>query len=127
MLDQIKHAAKSNHREVWRWGLGAAFAIPILTFFLIEGKQDKAFMRETFTITQERVSKSLDDWGDKIAIHTEVDRELKNELRDGNRELRDGNRRMAKELDDIGDALRSQVKQYKRMADAIERQNPCEE
>jgi len=122
-LSTVKDAVSNSHNARWRWGLGAVLGIPIITFFLIEGRTDRTYMRDTFTNSQNKLVKSLDGLGDSVdsfghALNQQcvIDRQLKTEFANGFR-------RMTKENDDIGDALRMQVKQFDRLIEVVEREH----
>jgi len=85
------------------------FAIPIISFFLIQGATDREYMRETFTDTQDRLASSLDGLGDAIQAGTAVSQMMATEFKS-----------LAAETDDVGDEMRAQVKQFERFLDAIE-------
>jgi len=108
----------NGKKEMWRWGIGSAFAVPIISWFLIQGASDRTYMKETFTETQNKLAESLDHLGDATEDATSASRLLASEFRD-----------LAKETDDVGDEMRAQVKQFERFLTTIEKYHgtPIEE
>jgi len=109
MLSTVTNAVKENKTEAWRWGIGGAFAVPIISWFLYQGAQDRTYMKDTFTETQSALAVSLDNLGDAIQADTAVSQMMATEFKS-----------LAKETDDVGDEMRAQVKLMTRLLDTIE-------
>jgi len=112
MISKVSNTVSDvvKSKEAWRWGIGTVFAIPIISWFLIQGATDREYMRETFTDTQNKLATSLDNLGDAIEASTTVNEMMLVEFKS-----------LARETDDVGDEMRAQVKQFERFLKTIER------